>query len=314
MSEQLTTTLEAFEFPPEIAETLPSFDKSWMIRLGVLDVFAGSTRMIDFLETQTDIGDDLEALKRVSKQWLADEPIEVGESGTIYRIFKFASWMEQEQNPEAPERLFVKKGSLVGRNITDDPAIIHWGLDDLLTLDKKTSQWATAAVLLQDRLRPTGDIDFKLAVTFDAKSHWITRRSQGKPWEARADNTINTQAAAYLQALRGSLPDFVPTQAEDYCFARAYGLITPELGEELWPKLRYHESDRIESMETAIAQAVNGEIIDINDHRVVQAIAMRFGLSRNRFKYPDCVAKSWPKFWDFIEKSRTLTASETRVF
>lgn len=305
MSEQLATTAEVFKFSPEILETLPVFDKSWMIRLGALQAFAGSTRMAEFLESQDDeIGEDLEALARVSRQWINHEPLEVGESGTIFRIFQFAAWVEQAEKPNAPIREFIKSGSLIGRDITNNPDIINWGIEELLELDEETTQWATAAILQGQFKRPSGWIEPKLQDSFDARTHWIASRFLGKPWQPRSDMTIERQASSYINALASAEVDFIPLHAEDYCFARAYGKMNKEEALLRWPRLTHHESNRIESMEVAIEQAVNGKIIDVNDHRVVQAIAMRFGLGRDRFKYPDCVAKSWPRFWDFVAVAR----------
>jgi 5-enolpyruvylshikimate-3-phosphate synthase len=48
--------------------------------------------------------------------------------------------------------------------------------------------------------------------------------------------------------------------------------------------------------------------INSRDHRVVQAIAM-LSLVKNKeanFSFPDCVNKSWPQFWDFLEYTKVL--------
>jgi len=102
--------------------------------------------------------------------------------------------------------------------------------------------------------------------------------------------------------MSGSRPIFIPEHSEDYCFARAFGYMKREEGEARWPKLRGHESDRLEGMEQSILQAKSGEQIDSRDHRVVQAMAM-WGLVNNKklnFAYPEAVNKTWPKFWDFL--------------
>lgn len=309
--QEIWTTTPQLELPSSVAEHLPLFDKSWVIRLGLLDALAGNSRMIDFLETaaeERNIGEDLEALVRVSKQWQTGEPLEVGESGTIYRFFQFAAWLEQDQSPEAPERAFIKSGSLAERTIADNPDIIHWTIPELLTLDGETTQWASVAALLRNEPGIyTYSDEPKYQLSLEAKRHWYLARINGEPWEARADETIERQASAYYQALKHAVCDFTPLQAEDYCFARAYGRMTAKEAEARWPKLHHHESDRIVAMERAMEQAAkqrSKELIDVNDHRVVQAIAMRFGLPKERFKYPDCVAKSWPSFWEFREAAQ----------
>ena len=136
---------------------------------------------------------------------------------------------------------------------------------------------------------------FKLQATYDAIDHWQAARAASTTWEARKDDTIARQAEAYLGWLATGSMVFTPEQAEDYCFARAFDLMTPEEGEARWPALRLHESDRIASMEEALEQRV----VTSADHRVVQAVAMRKG-SEITFAHPEAVAKSWPKFWDIL--------------
>lgn len=106
--------------------------------------------------------------------------------------------------------------------------------------------------------------------------------------------------------LRGTLQkrktSFVPQQPEDYCFARTFGLITKEQGKSLWPSLQGHESDRIEEMEWVIETVNAGGMIESQDHRTVQAGCMlqKFRGMGISAKYPWCVNKSWPRFWDFL--------------
>jgi 5-enolpyruvylshikimate-3-phosphate synthase len=45
------------------------------------------------------------------------------------------------------------------------------------------------------------------------------------------------------------------------------------------------------------------ELIDSKDHRVVQSIAM-FAFYNGEvpeFSHPECVSKSWPQFWKFMD-------------
>lgn len=100
--------------------------------------------------------------------------------------------------------------------------------------------------------------------------------------------------------------NFTPEQAEDYCFARAFGLMTEKEGEEKFPSLRGHETNRILEMEKQLTNFNNGKEIDSKDHRVVQSIAMLALLKDQdiKFSFPDCVSKTWPQFWDFMEYSK----------
>lgn len=264
-------------------------DKSWIIRMGVLDLVNGYDDTINFLyERYEELGDDLKALYHASLQWKKGV-VDVGESGTLYRFLKFASW-KLGKDVE-----FILRGSLKHRKICDDPSIINWSLRDLLTLDNGTSQWASASVLMGNPERISNP-PFKLRLTFNAVEHWKNRRQKNKRWKEKHDRTILNQALAYSEWLKKGRMDFKPEQAEDYCFSRAFGLITPEEGKKLWPSLEGHESDRIKEMEKALRQ----EKITSKDHRVVQAIVMLKG-NKIRVKYPESVKKTWPQFWNFVE-------------
>ncbi len=276
--------------PPKYEQYIP-YDKSWMIRMGVLDMVHGYDDINRLLDSEEHLGTDLQALNRATKQWREGDEIDVGESGTLYRFLQFAAW-KAGRNVH-----FIKHGTLVDRPITSDPSIVDLPITELLKLDNGTSQWASIAVLLgntEPRLQPA---PFKLQTTYDALDHWQHARSHGNTWEAKRDETIARQASAYLGWLATNTMEFTPEQAEDYCFARAFDLMTPDEGEAQWPSLRQHESDRIAGMEEALAQ----HEVASADHRVVQAVAMRKG-SEISFTHPECVAKSWPQFWKLLER------------
>ncbi len=270
-------------------------DKSWMIRLGVLDLTRGYDDTVKFLELRLGtLSDDLRALHRASVQWNSQSVVNVGESGTLLRFLRFANWKLDE------DKEFEIQGTLRDRNICNDPQIVNWNLPELLTLDNRTSQWASAAVLMGNTER-VNDPPFKLSLTYEALRHWEDARANGRPWEARVDETISAQANAYLTWLSTGQIEFTPQQAEDYCFARAFGVITAKEGEERWPSLRGHESDRIIEMENALRE----KTITSRDHRVVQAVSMLRG-SEVKVEHPESVAKSWRMFWEFLENARSL--------
>ena len=271
-------------------------DKSWIIRMGVLDVVNDHKDVLDFLDKQENLGDDLLALRNVVEVWNTDKPVDVGESGTLYRFFRFVSW-KLGLNKE-----FVIRRTLKERKITNDPNIINLSQRELLKLDNNTSQWASAKVLLGDSERLENP-PYKLKLTYEAVEHWNQKRVEGKSWEPKYDETIQRQAEAYCKLLNGEKFEFVSEQAEDFCFAYVFGFETLEEGEKNWPSLRGHESDRIEAMERELDNAKNGRGIESKDHRVVQAIAMWAKLNNKvvNIKYPESVNKSWPQFWDFMK-------------
>lgn len=281
-----------------IKSGLIPLDKSWITRMGILDLVNGYSDINVFLENQNNLGDDLTALKKVCYDWKRSTTIDVGESGTLYRFLRFASWKLKLN------KKFTIHKTLRDRNITDNPNIMDCSLRELLKLDNETSQWASASVLLGNKER-TPNPPYKLVLTYEAVAHWEQRRAKGLSWEPRYDKTILNQALTFLKLLHNKDVSFVPKQAEDYCFARAFDFIGVEQGELLWPSLKGHESNRIVEMEEALKQYGNNKQITSRDHRVVQSIAMK-GIVENievKFKYPESVNKTWPQFWDFLEES-----------
>lgn len=276
-------------------------DKSWIIRMGVLDLLNGYDDTIRFLEQQEQLSDDLRTLYHASLAWKSEEPVDVGESATLYRFLKFASWKL------GLSKKFVVRGSLILRQVCNKPEIINYSLDRLLQLDNGTSQWASAAVLLGNQER-IANPPYKLRLTYEAVEHWKHQRANNQCWVPRYDNTILIQATTFLKLLKAEKVTFVPKQAEDYCFARAFGFITKKEGESRWPSLRGHESNRISEMEKMLYNAEREIEIISKDHRIVQAIAMLQKIKNKeiKIKYPSAVNKSWPQFWKFLDDSSKI--------
>lgn len=263
--------------------------------MGVLDVLHDKDDIIQFLSHEDILSEDLQALLRVARNWNGDIPIDVGESGTLLRLFSFASWKH------GLNKKFIRRGTLRTRSITDNSAIVQLPLGQLLMLDHQTSQWASGAVLMGNT-EVIHHPPYKLQLTYEAVEHWKKQRALGEAWIPRKDVTIQRQAEIFVSIACGIKPVFVPAQAEDYCFARAFAYIDAEEGERRWSSLRGHESDRILEMETMMRAYADGAHIPSKDHRVVQAIAM-LAASQHREVYfvnPDVVTKSWPQFWKFI--------------
>ncbi len=275
-------------------------DKSWLMRMGVLDLIYDQSDTANFLRQQTKLSDDLKALRAASEAWPNDEPIPVGESGTLYRFLSFVAW-EADIDKE-----FITEGTLTERAITQDPSIIDLSQRELLKLDSGTSQWASAAVLCGDPERLETP-PHKLALTYDAVQDWHRQQGQNIPWLPRRDTTIARQADAFNKLCRGEPPTFNALQPEDYCFAVEFGYLRPETGQQQWPSLQGHESNRPAEMAAAMDQAGTGEVVTSRDHRVVQAIAMwgRFMEREVEFAHPEAVSKSWPEFWDFLESTKS---------
>lgn len=284
------------------AELIP-WDKSWVIRMGVLDLLWGQQkRTLEFLNQQPHLGDDLLALKNVLLAWGQDGPISVGESGTLYRFLRFACWhMDIKRN-------IIREGTLKDRPICDDPHIVVWSQKQLLELDHGTSQWASASALLDDHARMSrlSNPPHKLKLTYDAINHWHLARRRNNMWEPRKDETIKRQAEAFLDLVRTGKTNFEPQQAEDFCFAYIFCGMSADEGARRWPSLSGHESNRLLEVSMAHDQAMDGAVVQSRDHRVVQAVAMRWKISGApvNFAHKEAVSKSWPQFWQFLKWCR----------
>ena len=168
-------------------------EKSWLMRMGILDITHGRHQIIDLLRNQPrgSLNTDLEALLRAGESWRNGAEINVGESGTLYRFLLFGSWVL------SLDVSFVTEGTLRSRKLTVDPSIVDLTLEELRSLDARTSQWASAAVLMRDEVKPQGVLPYHLAMSFEAKKHWADRINAGLDWLPRKDATIMRQAHAY---------------------------------------------------------------------------------------------------------------------
>ena len=278
--------------------------KSWIIRMGFLDILSGQTYINKFLENSENLGGDLLALKRVAETWGTSGAVNVGESGTIYRLFQFASWKLKLN------KKFITHATLSERirhgKITQDPKIVDYNLNQLLDLPEHTTQYGTAAILLgnEEKIPDRLKNDFHLIMSQEAVEYWGRQEKEGRVWEPREDETIQAQAEAFVEMLKGVRPNFYPVQSEDYCFARVFGYMTREEGKKRWPKLQGHETPRLDEMERVIALTNNGKPIDTPDHRAMQAIAMWSIVNKKDLSFVDknIVNKTWPLFWDFLKE------------
>lgn len=280
------------QLTPELEKLLP-LDKSWMIRMGMLDLQANSDQSRLYLrEHKGKLGDDLLALLSILENWHSSGSLDVGESGTLFRFVQFYCWLVGDT------REIIKHGTLRNRDLCRDPGVIRMNLKELLFLDGGTSQWASAAVLFGAiTLKKGNEIPYKLQSTVEAVDHWHRAQETGGSWLPKIDKTIKQQATAYLRWKQSGKMRFTPEQAEDFPFACAFGLMTPEQGEVRWPQLRNHETDRINEM----GKLLKSDMIDSPDHRVVQALAMRFPERAVTERSKKVVNKTWPQFWSFLE-------------
>ncbi len=258
-----------------------------MIRMGMLDLQANKTSVRAYLQDhKSELGDDLLALLRVQEGWGSDTPLDVGESGTLFRFVRYLQMLTQNNQQ------VMTHGTLKNRTLTDDKSILNLSIEELLALDSGTSQWASAAVLFTEVTFPkSSTVPYHLQMSVDAKRVW------GRGWKSRLDSTIARQAEAYVGWLQSGETNFTPVQSEDFPFAVAFGIMSIAEGEEKWPQLRNHETDRIAEME----RLIDSTVIDSLDHRVVQALAMRYPNRQVSAVAKKAVNKTWPQFWQFLE-------------
>jgi hypothetical protein len=276
-------------------DAIVPLDKSWIIRMAVLDIFNGRAEdTIKFLKSQKDLGSDLRSVLKAAEGWDTGKGIGT-ESATFFRMLQFGIWKF------GLDKRLVKEGTLRDRPMAEDPNIINYPISELLKLDGGTSQWASAAVLFGAPRCEESRV--KLDLTHDAVRHWNEMRDSGRCWLRLTDTTIKAQAKAFLELLTNGKSSWEPRHSEDYCLARALGMMTPEEGAIRWSSLKGHESDRIAEMETAISQFRSGSDITSKDHRVIQSIAMLAQVSHAKasFASAESVGKSWPLFWRFFD-------------
>jgi|TARA_Y100000034_G_scaffold70432_1_gene85003 chorismate mutase len=272
----------------DVIDYMP-LDKSWYIRLCILSLINNDDTVIKFLEGK-ELCDDLKCTVNAVKNF-HQQTIDVGESATLLRFLKFYCWYNNINKD------FTMGPMLRKRNICDNPDIVNWSVKELLKLDYGTSQWVSAFMLVKKDMNlfhPEGtNYNKKINLTREALNVWYSSKDRTK---VIIDKTIRKQVRYYL----GHDIKFNVSTGEDYCFARAFNLMTKEEGIKKWPQLVNHESNRIEEME----KQLHKKTITSTDHRVVQALALK-AKKNNRLNvnilYPKCVSKSWPKFWSFYD-------------
>ena len=305
-----------------VQKGLIPLDKSWINRMALLDSINESDYAIRFLgEHYDELGDDLKAAHKAYVELKQGrKEIHVGKSGTLYRFLKFLSFKENLNLELIPEGNLIERS----KGFCDDPDMVNWPLEKLLNTEDKTTQWASASILCGSTEKIENQ-NLKIRASYSAVDHWYKRRDQGKQWKEQHDLIIHSQALAYLNILDGKTFNYIPQDAEDYCFSRAFGFITKEKGEAKYPNLKGHESDRIVEMEKQLSNLSSRILVDSDDHRVDQGIAMFYvtqnkdriikamnqGMTKetvvervqSKFSDPYCVSKSWPQFWKLIEYS-----------
>lgn len=262
--------------------------KSWAIRMIFMDMLYGAKtgyKIIRYFEKEDkkSLADDIRAALDCAKNYLNGEHIfNVRNSGTVCRFLIYL--LDGQKYKIIKGRQLAKRKMNAPKNISKLP------LAKLLKLG--TSQFASAAILAG--VKPTGKLPPKCRLTVEAKKSYFNNEGE---WIPKYDGVILGQLRHFLFAEKITNPI-----AEDYCYLRAFNLITREEGKRRWPELANHECDRLKVMEKICQKGFNRKVWAPDDHRVVMAVAMRqkdLGLPM-RVTNKKCVAKSWPRFWEWL--------------
>src|SRR3989344_2728932 len=162
-------------------------DKTDTINKMLMDLFYGrASDAIAFVtnyEPQDELPQDVKYAGLALQDWIAGEPVRVGQAGKLIRSLSFYSWNL------GTSKDFIREGTLDNRYICNDPRIITYSQRQLLELKDETTQFASAKVLLGDHERLT-DAPFKLVQAYDSFDEWHCARRDGKMWSTKSDITL----------------------------------------------------------------------------------------------------------------------------
>lgn len=270
-------------------EPLLAFEKSWYVRLGLLDLIAERDTTARSLNAYAGpLSNDLTVVRDTMPLILGGEKhIDVGEGGTWARFLQFASakygW----------GLVLEKSGSLSGRPDEFTPDSLTAPLAHLGRMNRQSSQIASAAVLSGSKEPIPQNASYHLRMSYEAKDFWNQNQDMDV-WPEQRDRTFRRQAIAWIGWLATGRMEFSPIQPEDYVFARVFGIMTPRDAQSLgWYSLAGHESNRFDDLEEAIADAYAGNVVSINDHRPNIALRWKFGPDL-RLARLESISKSWP--------------------
>lgn len=277
---------------PEIWALMP-WHKSLIIRFVFQDVTHGKIeRSIKWLEDNYgSLGDDLQATLRTLQQFKAGKDLDVGESGTLLRFWRYYLLSIGDT------RRIIVRGTARKRQFYAGEDVIDMDTEELLALDDGTSQWASIAALCGRIERPVGELPGHLELTFNAIKLWQDAKFYQEMWPARKDRYIIEMVEAWLEWRRTGIMKLKVDNAEKVFLAAMFGLITAEEAHQQFPQMIHHESNRIKAIKRY--RHWWWLIVGSRDHRIVQGLAMRG--RRRWFLHRHCVNKTWPQFWRFME-------------
>jgi hypothetical protein len=265
--------------PPDVENRLPYFGKSevlrWVLHAGMQYGDPGPANELRAFADPTSYGEDIQAALRVHDEWVGRDVLHTGDSRTLL-IGTYTLMAMEEQAGKAP-RTVALTPMQIRRSVEYSPNLPKWSLKRLGKLSGKTTQFASMAILLQDR-DPEEIDDYihsleplhrpMIEKTLRVKRDWLVARVLERPFQfTQADRelTILRQFQAfYTRIATGERPVLQPKHSEDAADCVMNGDLTLDEAIDLFPMLAKHETPR----HREIADVMEQKIIDTSDHRM----------------------------------------------
>lgn len=273
--------------PQDVEALLPYFGKSealrWIVHAGMQYGDPGPANELRAFADPHSYGEDIQAALRVHDEWVSGELLHPGDSRTL--LIGTYTLMAMEELAGKPRREVALSPMQLRRSVEYSPDLPKWSLKRLGKLSGKTTQFASMAILLQDR--DPDEIDGYLESleplhrpmiekTLRIRRDWLVTRVLERPFrftEADRELTILRQFQAfYTRIATGERPVLAPNHSEDAADCVMNGDLTLDEAVDLFPMLAKHETPR----HREIARVIEQGVIDTTDHRMgMSAITSR---------------------------------------
>jgi hypothetical protein len=280
---------EPFAELPQQLEQLQPPEKSWYANLGFLALLEDSPLVVESLRSYglllpTDTTDMCRSTEQIAR---GERIISVGEGGAWARRLAYG-------NAKFGWGLSLEKArTLQDRPDEFTPDMVDASIAELRTLNKGSSQLASAAVLCGSDEPMPPDAPYHLRMAYEARDFW-QQWPKDQLLPLRRDATLRRHTLSWLNWHRTGSFMLDLVQPEDYPIARVFEAATPEQALELgWGSLEGHESSRFFSVDDSIDRVARGLPVPYADHRILQALRFKHGWSV-RFDQVQAISKSWP--------------------
>lgn len=257
-------------------------------------------------------GEDIAAAINVSRQLKTGGILDPGDSRTLLIMLRMLLWSTKTT------RKVCLSPMQVARQVEDDPEIATWTLEKMLTLSNGTTQFASAAILLQNRKPDEIEALIRLLppekrpmiqLTKTIKTAWLKNHTQNNPFsleQLEPEAVLQRQARHYYsEQMSGTKIPYHATHSEEAIYAVLHGDMLLEEAAARFPMLRSHETDRIAEIEKVLC----GDVVDSIDHRIVQAALLTNTVAHWTSRSEKAVRKTWPDFFEFLQAVKDIKSS-----